>query len=68
MSLGLFELTSEQREIQTLCRDFAEREIRPISLAFDEADTEMPWEIWHKAAALGPTAFMLPEHLGCGGM
>jgi len=64
----LFELSQEQREIQRVCREFAEREIRPVSLAVDEADTEMPWEIWHKAAALGLTAFMLPAELGGGGM
>jgi alkylation response protein AidB-like acyl-CoA dehydrogenase len=64
----LFELSPEQREIQALCRDFAEHEIRPIAAAVDEADTEMPWEIWHKAAALGLTSFMLPERLGGGGM
>ena len=63
-----FELTPEQREIQQVCREFAEREIRPISLAVDEADTEMPWEIWHKAAELGITSFMLPEEHGGGGM
>jgi acyl-CoA dehydrogenase len=68
VTADLFELTPEQREIQQLCREFAEREIRPISLAVDEADTEMPWEIWHKAAALGLTSFMLPERLGGGGM
>jgi acyl-CoA dehydrogenase len=64
----LFELSPEQREIQRVCREFAEREIRPVSLAVDEADTEMPWEIWHKAATLGLTAFMLPAELGGGGM
>jgi acyl-CoA dehydrogenase len=64
----LFELTPEQREIQTLCREFAVREIRPISLSVDEADTEMPWEIWRQAAALGLTAYMLPEEYGGGGM
>ena len=31
-----FELSPEQREIQTLCRDFAEREIRPIAHEVDE--------------------------------
>jgi acyl-CoA dehydrogenase len=64
----LFELTPEQREIQRLCREFAEREIRPVSLAVDEADTVMPWDVWYKAAALGLTAFMLPERFGGGGM
>ena len=68
MTAALFELSPEQREIQELCRDFAEREIRPISLAVDEADTEMPWAIWQRAASLGLTSFMLPERLGGGGM
>jgi alkylation response protein AidB-like acyl-CoA dehydrogenase len=63
-----FELSGEQREIQALCREFAQREIRPISQAVDEADTEMPWEVWHKAAEVGITAFMLPEEYGGGGM
>jgi len=63
----LLELTDEQLEIQRTCREFAAREIRPISLAVDEADTEVPWEIWRKAAQLGLTSFMLPaEHGGAG--
>ena len=64
----LFELTDEQREAQRLCREFAQREIRPISLEVDEADTDMPWEVWYKAAGLGLTAFMLPEEFGGGGL
>jgi acyl-CoA dehydrogenase len=63
-----FELTPEQEEIRRLCRDFAANEIRPVSLAVDEADTEVPWEIWNRAAAIGLTSFMLPEELGGGGM
>jgi alkylation response protein AidB-like acyl-CoA dehydrogenase len=63
-----FELTAEQREIRDLCRTFAEREIRPIAAAVDEADTEMPWEIWRKAAGIGLTSFMLPEEYGGGGL
>ena len=63
-----FDLTPEQEEIRRVCRDFAAREIRPISAAVDEADTEVPWEIWHKAAGLGLTSFMIPEELGGGGM
>jgi acyl-CoA dehydrogenase len=65
---AIVELTPEQREIQALCREFAANEIRPISLAVDEADTEMPWEIWYKAAEIGLTSFMLPEEYGGGGM
>jgi alkylation response protein AidB-like acyl-CoA dehydrogenase len=63
-----FALTDEQREIQRLCRDFAAREIRPISLEVDEADVEVPWAVWRKAAGIGLTAFMLPEEYGGGGM
>jgi acyl-CoA dehydrogenase len=64
----MLELTDEQREIQRVCRDFAAREIRPISLAVDEADTELPREIWAKASRLGLTSFMLPEEYGGAGM
>ncbi|HEV2874060.1 MAG TPA: acyl-CoA dehydrogenase family protein [Thermoleophilaceae bacterium] len=63
-----FEITPEQEEIRRVCRDFAANEIRPVSLAVDEADTEVPWEIWNRAAAIGLTSFMLPEPLGGGGM
>jgi acyl-CoA dehydrogenase len=62
------DLTPEQVEIQRVCREFAANEIRPVSLAVDEADTEVPYEVWNKAAAIGLTSFMLPEELGGGGM
>jgi alkylation response protein AidB-like acyl-CoA dehydrogenase len=68
MAQEIFDLTAEQREIRDVCREFAAAEIRPISLEVDEADTEMPWEVWHKAAALGLTSFMLPEEFGGGGL
>jgi acyl-CoA dehydrogenase len=62
------DLTPEQEEIRRVCRDFAANEIRPISLEVDEADTELPREIWNRAAEIGLTSFMLPEELGGGGM
>jgi acyl-CoA dehydrogenase len=61
-------ITAEQEEIRRVCRDFAAREIRPVSAAVDEADVEVPWEVWHKAAGLGLTSFMIPEELGGGGL
>ena len=64
---ALFELTPEQREIRDVCREFAQREIRPVSREVDEADTEMPWEVWRKAAEVGITTYMLPEEYGGGG-
>jgi alkylation response protein AidB-like acyl-CoA dehydrogenase len=68
MAQEVFDLTDEQREIRDVCRDFAAREIRPIALEVDEADTEMPWEVWYKAAGLGLTSFMLPSEYGGGGL
>jgi acyl-CoA dehydrogenase len=64
----MLDLTDEQREIQRVCREFAAREIRPVSLAVDEADTELPREVWVKASRLGLTSFMLPERYGGAGM
>jgi alkylation response protein AidB-like acyl-CoA dehydrogenase len=64
----VIELTQEQEEIQRVCRDFAAREIRPVAAEVDEADTQVPWDTWHKAAAIGLTSFMLPEELGGGGL
>jgi acyl-CoA dehydrogenase len=61
-------ITAEQEEIRRVCRDFAAREIRPVAAAVDEADTDVPWDVWHKAAGLGLTSFMIPEELGGGGM
>jgi acyl-CoA dehydrogenase len=68
MNLSSLDLTPEQREIQRVCREFAAREIRPISLAVDEADVEFPHEVWRKASQLGLTSFMLPEAYGGAGM
>jgi alkylation response protein AidB-like acyl-CoA dehydrogenase len=64
----VFELTPEQEEIRRVCRDFAAREIRPVAAAVDEAEDGVPLEVWHKAAEVGLTGFMLPEALGGGGM
>jgi alkylation response protein AidB-like acyl-CoA dehydrogenase len=64
----MIDLSDEQVEIQRVCREFASREIRPVSLEVDEADVEVPWDIWRKAAKLGLTSFMLPERYGGEGM
>jgi acyl-CoA dehydrogenase len=68
MAQEVFDLTNEQREIREVCRDFAAREIRPIALEVDEADTEMPWDVWYKASELGLTSFMLPSEYGGAGL
>jgi len=61
-------LTDEQRAIQEVCRDFAAREIRPVSLAVDETEFEVPRDVWRQAAGLGLTSFMLPDQYGGAGM
>lgn len=70
MSDSAFEpwpLTAEQRDIVKLCRDFAEKEIRPRAREVDEADVVTPVDIFRKAAAVGITDFMIGEAYGGGG-
>jgi acyl-CoA dehydrogenase len=63
----LVELSSEQRAVRELCRDFAREVIRPVAREVDEADVEVPIGVWSKAAEVGITSFMLPEQYGGGG-
>ncbi|MDH4158890.1 MAG: acyl-CoA dehydrogenase family protein [Actinomycetota bacterium] len=63
----LVPLSEEQQAIVELTRSFAEREIRPLARAVDDADIETPWALWRKAAGVGLTGFMLPEEYGGGG-
>jgi alkylation response protein AidB-like acyl-CoA dehydrogenase len=63
----LVALTDEQRAVRELCRDFARHVIRPASRAIDEADVEVPTDIWRQAANVGITSFMLPAEYGGGG-
>ena len=60
-------VTTEQREIVKLCRDFAEKEIRPRAREVDEADVVTPVDIFQKAAQVGITDFMIAEEFGGGG-
>ncbi|MGA8941842.1 MAG: acyl-CoA dehydrogenase family protein [Thermoactinomyces sp.] len=62
-----FELTREQREIQRLAHEFAEKEIRPKAAYYDETE-EFPWEIVKKAHKIGLTTFSYPEEYGGGGI
>ncbi|RZQ62009.1 acyl-CoA dehydrogenase family protein [Amycolatopsis suaedae] len=62
------DLTPEQREFRELAADFAEREIRPVARAVDDAQTESPLDLWRTASKVGLTAFMLPSSVGGGGI
>src|SRR5437762_11540053 len=62
----VFDLTDEQREIQQLARDFANREVRPVA---DDLDREhrFPYEIVEQHGKLGLMGIPYPEAHGGGG-
>lgn len=62
-----FELTDEQRELQQLAHEFAERELRPVAAACDR-DNRFPDDLLGKAAALGLTSSVIPREHGGGGI
>ena len=61
-----FELTPEQREIQTLARDFAQAEIEPNASAWDRAHG-FPRELIGSLAELGLMGVCVPEEYGGAG-
>lgn len=62
-----FELSDEQRELQALAHDFAERELRPIAAEWDERE-ESPPDLLAKAARVGLTSYAIPREHGGGGV
>jgi butyryl-CoA dehydrogenase len=61
-----FELSDEQRAIQSLCRDFAQSEVRPRAEAMDAA-AEFPYDLVKKMADLGLMGLPFPEEYGGAG-
>ena len=61
-----FELSPEQREIQSLARDFAKREIDPHAAEWDR-EHHFPRELYAKLAAVGLMGVCIPEELGGAG-
>lgn len=62
-----FALTPEQQGIRALARDFAEREVAPVSQRYDEAQ-EFPHEVFAKLAATGLMGALVPEEYGGAGL
>lgn len=60
-------LTESQRAVQELARKFAEEEIRPHVMKYDESQ-EFPHDIVKKAAELGFMGMTWPEELGGAGL
>ena len=61
-----FDLTEEQRAIQTLCREFARDEVKPRAEEMD-AKAEFPYDIVRKMAELGLLGLPFPEEYGGSG-
>ncbi len=66
MAAGLFDVTSEQREIGNLARDIAQREIAPHIAAWDKAHY-FPRELYTKLNAAGLMGIVVPERYGGAG-
>jgi acyl-CoA dehydrogenase len=58
-----FELTDEQKEMQTMVRKFTRSEIIPVAEEYDRK-SEMPWPIFNKAFDIGLWNFNLPTKYG----
>ncbi len=58
-----FALTDEQRELRSLAREFAEKEIRPKAAEYDEK-SQHPVDVIAKAHELGLMNLHVPEELG----
>lgn len=62
-----FDLTEEQKMIRKTVRDFAENEIRPVTLDYDEKE-EYPLEIVKKLGELGFMGITIPREYGGAGI
>lgn len=58
-----FEMTDEQRQFQSLARDFAKNEIIPVAEHYDREEA-YPEEIVAKAHDIGLLNMSIPEHAG----
>jgi alkylation response protein AidB-like acyl-CoA dehydrogenase len=62
-----FRLTDEQKQIQQMVREFAESEIRPHVMEWDEAQ-HFPVETFKRAGELGMLGVIFPEEYGGAGL
>ncbi|MEE9225295.1 MAG: acyl-CoA dehydrogenase family protein [Bacteroidota bacterium] len=62
-----FELTESQRMVQEMARNFAEKEMKPHVMKYDESQ-EFPVEIFKKMSELGLLGIVIPEEYGGAGL
>ena len=62
-----FSLTDEQKALQEMAREFAEKEMKPNAAKYDKGD-EFPQEIMEKAFEVGFITCEIPNEYGGGGL
>ncbi len=62
-----FTLTDEQKALQSMAREFAQKEMRPNAAKYDRGE-EFPQEIMQKAFEAGFITCNIPEQYGGGGL
>lgn len=62
-----FELSESEKLIQETARSFAQKEIMPVVMKYDESQ-EFPMEIFKKMAELGFLGIVIPEQYGGAGL
>jgi hypothetical protein len=62
-----FELNEEQQQVKRMVREFAEAELKPHVMEWDETQY-FPKELWPKLGELGLTGVIFPEEYGGAGM
>src|SRR5512143_2556797 len=62
-----FSMSEQQTMIRDVARDFAENELRPVVMKYDESQ-EFPMEIFRKMGELGFLGIIFPEQYGGAGM
>jgi alkylation response protein AidB-like acyl-CoA dehydrogenase len=62
-----FSFTENQKMVQQMCQDFAEKEIRPNMMKWDESQ-EFPVPLFKKLGELGLMGVLVPEEYGGSGM
>jgi len=62
-----FKFTEEQDLLRSTIREFAESEIRPNMMEYDEKQ-EFPWEVVNKLGDLGLMGIMFPDEYGGSGL
>ncbi len=63
----LLELTENQIFIRDTIKDFAENNIRPVIMKYDESQ-EFPMEIMKQLGDLGFLGILVPDEFGCAGL